>query len=101
MTEQNNVTTRAFDTVLDKVSGLGDLLNTPISKVILNGQEVDVEPLKGIGYASGENGEVTPSDFLTHLDNENILEQEFVSEYSAQIVDGSLVISPQNVGSKG
>lgn len=88
------------ESLYERVSGLGNVRNTPISSVVLNGNQIDVTGLPQLNY--GTEGNVTVNDFMQFMEEQGDLASEFFGDIQANVSpDGQLTIQPQNMGTKG
>ena len=88
--------------VTQRINGLGEVMENPITHVNMNGQMMPVDSLQDVTGRS----EVVVKDFLDFLEAEGELENELFGDFNAQVRQGedgqsTLYIEPQNVGSKG
>lgn len=89
-----------IQSVVSRIQGMNELLDSPINQVELNGELIDVSNISEVGF--GEEGNVTPKDFLEFLEENGSLNQEFFGNFQANLSEeGRLVIQSQNQGSKG
>lgn len=89
------------ESFINRVEGLADVLDTTITKVTLNGSEMETEPLAQLGFGDA-SGNVSVQGFLDFLESENSgVADEFFGNLRAFVEDGHLFIEPRNIGSKG
>ncbi len=89
------------ESFINNVEGLAEVLDTPITKVTLNGSEMETAPLSQLGFGDAD-GNVSVQGFLDFLEsNDSGAADEFFGDIRAFVEDGHLFIEPRNIGSKG
>lgn len=89
------------DTLINNIEGLSELLGNSVTKVTLNGSEMETAPLSNLGFGD-DQGNVSVQGFLDFMQSQDgSLADEFFGDIHARMEDGHLIIEPRNIGSKG
>lgn len=89
------------ETLINSIEGLPELLGNTVTKVTLNGSEMETAPLSQLGFGD-EQGNINVQELLDFLQSQDgSLADEFFGDIHARMEDGHLIIEPRNIGSKG